>query len=396
MSSSFKTAPNVKNIFSMLRNIVRQSFDPLNPAKSCGQMAGDIYLLLGRVSFSNEGHIPFLRDVMAARMAEAKECFGPLTFFFKEASTHVYLLENEKNRNVNPMLTQANVLSSLFHFLIEAFHMFTKEEQEEFHEDGCLRLFEKKDDFYKFISFLNSTEFNGFSRNEFRLCNFDLSGANLGNADLGGADLKSADLSGANLSGANLSNADLSGANLAGADLREANLKHACPRGANLSRANLGEAKLSDTVLKYAHMEEAILSSANLAGADLSHTDLRAADLRGSDLTGANLTSAHLREADLSLANLIGAYLIEANLIGADLSGANLIDADMSRASLVGANLSDTNLDGANLDGANFMDGADMSKAREVSREQIGKAIVDISTKLPVFLKRRSKIVYCD
>lgn len=62
-----------------------------------------------------------------------------------------------------------------------------------------------------------------------------------------------------------------------------------------------------------------------LAGADLAGADLRGQDLRGADLRGAVLIGATLDGCDLAGASLLGADLRGASLAGADLSRARYV-----------------------------------------------------------------------
>ena len=136
----------VEAMFDLLRETT-ELFRPRRPEKSCDTMAKDIYFILGKASLSIEDHIPFLRDVIAARKEDAKELFEPLDAFFKLAQSHVYLLDYENRQSSDPSLTEANVLGNLFYFLTEIFNAFTEEEREDFYENGKLALFEEKDAF---------------------------------------------------------------------------------------------------------------------------------------------------------------------------------------------------------------------------------------------------------
>jgi uncharacterized protein YjbI with pentapeptide repeats len=237
---------------------------------------------------------------------------------------------------------------------------------------------------------------------------------------LGGVNLSQIDLSEANLRGADLCGVNLSGANLDKIDLNEANLREANLTGASLSRSNLSNARLGQ-----ANLENADIHSSNLRGADLSDAKMRRADLDHANLSDANLSDADLWLAKLSYATLTnvvarGAHISEANgenanLVGADLSNAylgkiNLTEADLSSADLSGAQLFDAILRGANftnaeLDGAELRgakldsfeeasgwyeywgDGADLSKARGLTKEQLEQTEWDWVTKFPDYLK---------
>lgn len=82
--------------------------------------------------------------------------------------------------------------------------------------------------------------------------------------------------------------------------------------------------------------------------------------------------------------NLSGATLPTFNLSGADLSGANFAGTNFRRG-----NFRDTILKGAILKGTDFR-GADLTGAQGLTREQIGEAIIDETTILPDYLRKRS------
>jgi uncharacterized protein YjbI with pentapeptide repeats len=78
-----------------------------------------------------------------------------------------------------------------------------------------------------------------------------------------------------------------------------------------------------------------------------------------------------------------------------DLSGTFIRRTDLSHANLERANLSDADCTNVNFQGANFKDaildgtilrGADLTGAVNLTREQIAKAIIDKSTRLPSYL----------
>ena len=168
---------------------------------------------------------------------------------------------------------------------------------------------------------------------------------------------------------------DLSGVRLSEAKLRDADLQKA-----DLQKADLQEALLQEAVLNDSNLQEAILYRANLQGAALYRI---------------NLQRAHLVDANLQGANLYGANLQGASLIDANLQGANLYGANLQKASLLGANLQEANLQDANLQDANLQEAffgatnlgaADLSSARNVTREQLETSLTDEATKLPASL----------
>jgi uncharacterized protein YjbI with pentapeptide repeats len=75
-----------------------------------------------------------------------------------------------------------------------------------------------------------------------------------------------------------------------------------------------------------------------------------------------------------------GAFLRRTDLSHASLRGANL-----SRADFTGAILQGADLDGAVMDGT-VLRGADLTDARNLTVEQLRKAIIDDTTRLPSYL----------
>jgi uncharacterized protein YjbI with pentapeptide repeats len=79
-----------------------------------------------------------------------------------------------------------------------------------------------------------------------------------------------------------------------------------------------------------------------------------------------DLSRTFIRRTDLSFASLVGA---------------NFTNADCSNAIFRGADFKNTILDGA------ILRGADLSGAKNLTREQIAKAIIDDRTILPDYLR---------
>jgi len=78
--------------------------------------------------------------------------------------------------------------------------------------------------------------------------------------------------------------------------------------------------------------------------------------------------------------NVAGAFLRRTDLSRTILERANLSRADFTGALFVGANFKDANLDGT------ILIGADLSEARNLTREQLRRAIIDKTTILPEYL----------
>lgn len=78
-----------------------------------------------------------------------------------------------------------------------------------------------------------------------------------------------------------------------------------------------------------------------------------------------------------------GAFVRRTNLSGASLRHANLSGADASGANFEGADFHKANLDGTILSGAN------LSGARNLTLEQLSKAVIDRHTLLPSYIDRR-------
>jgi uncharacterized protein YjbI with pentapeptide repeats len=185
-----------------------------------------------------------------------------------------------------------------------------------------------------------------------------------------------------------------------GAQLANRDLRWAEASSAFLMKANLNRANLSHTVLNNANLQHADLGGAYLIGADLRNADLTGAKLYAAHLDSAYLDSARLSSADLNRASLVRAELPFAHLDSAilefaDLIGANLTGADLTNAILFEAHLDSAKITDAILDSADFrdvtLDGADLrytdlSKVKNLTAEQVSKAITDSTTLLPDYL----------
>ena len=93
---------------------------------------------------------------------------------------------------------------------------------------------------------------------------------------------------------------------------------------------------------------------------------------------------AHLTPELLPPLDLRGAFLRKTSLRGALLRNANFAGADFKNASFVGSDF-----DGANLDGTNLV-GADLTDAKNLTIEQLHRAIIDETTKLPDYIDREA------
>jgi hypothetical protein len=149
------------------------------------------------------------------------------------------------------------------------------------------------------------------------------------------------------------------------------------------------------------------LSLVDVCGADLNGLNfdrawlwrarLQSTILTDTQLNGANLSWAQLQDAALTNARLQNAALIGAQLQKAVLMGAQLQHAELQDAKLQGAYLADADLDGAVLERAQLQ-GTDFiaypigklaQPARGLTPEQLVKATVDLTTRLPDDLRTR-------
>ena len=80
--------------------------------------------------------------------------------------------------------------------------------------------------------------------------------------------------------------------------------------------------------------------------------------------------------------DLHGAFIRKAELNRVDLEDANFAGADAKNASFRDSFFKNADLAGTNLEGADLR-GADLSEALNLTAEQIVKAVVDQTTKLP-------------
>lgn len=81
-----------------------------------------------------------------------------------------------------------------------------------------------------------------------------------------------------------------------------------------------------------------------------------------------------LRNVFLRRTDWTGADLTEANFSGSDFKNANFTDADFARA---------------NLDGT-ILVGADLTGARNLTVDQLSRALLDETTRLPAYIDRSS------
>ena len=95
--------------------------------------------------------------------------------------------------------------------------------------------------------------------------------------------------------------------------------------------------------------------------------------------------NAHFEEANLSNASMFNADIKSVNLVNADLSDANLIYADLENTDFHGANLSRTNFHKSHFK-STFLQGANLSGAKNITCAQIALAVIDRNTYLPDYI----------
>jgi len=189
----------------------------------------------------------------------------------------------------------------------------------------------------------------------------------IGGADLSGGIFNqtfftSTDLREANLSGAELVRAEFSNANLAGADLSGANMEKAAATRADFSGADL--------------------SNANLASAEFSRSNFTRANVTGAEFNASEMNRSDFTEADLTGANMAKAELARVILIDAVVSGVSFGYSNLSRANLTGTDLEDADLTGTYMF-LTRIDGADLSRTKGLTADQLEIACGSADTRLP-------------
>ncbi|QBK30699.1 pentapeptide repeat-containing protein [Roseitalea porphyridii] len=89
-----------------------------------------------------------------------------------------------------------------------------------------------------------------------------------------------------------------------------------------------------------------------------------------------------MRPDNLPPLDLSGAFLRRTSLSGAILKNANFAGADFQNARFVGSDF-----EGADLTGTNLV-GADLTGAKNLTADQLRRAIIDETTRLPTYIDR--------
>jgi uncharacterized protein YjbI with pentapeptide repeats len=92
--------------------------------------------------------------------------------------------------------------------------------------------------------------------------------------------------------------------------------------------------------------------------------------------------SKFARRAPIPTLDLHGAFVRRTDLSGTSLRDANLVGTDAANAVF-----RDADFDGARLDGA-ILKGADLTGAKNLTLEQLSRAIIDANTLLPSYIDR--------
>ena len=154
----------------------------------------------------------------------------------------------------------------------------------------------------------------------------------------------------------------------------------------NLINADLGELNFDGVFFQRANLSGAIFRGANL---DNGHLD--SAILISAKFERASMRNCVFLGADLKNANFSKSYLGGADLRNADLEGANFSEANLYSAKLNGSNFSKTNLERANLKEADLR-GVNLENAIGLTEYQIKSALIDSTTTLPPFGKKKLDI----
>jgi Pentapeptide repeats (8 copies) len=137
--------------------------------------------------------------------------------------------------------------------------------------------------------------------------------------------------------------------------------------------------------LRAVNLVEVEIQTANLSGANLTVANLKGADLSKAILIRSNLSGSILTCAYLNGANLSNAILSHADLRSAYLTDTNLSDTDLSQADLCQANFINTDFTNATLSHSRLF-GADLSRSKNLTQDQLMVAIINEYTKLPDYL----------
>jgi hypothetical protein len=163
----------------------------------------------------------------------------------------------------------------------------------------------------------------------------------------------------------------------------------------------IGRRKWADEEKEHQRID---LSNSFLVGANLHGANLQRAIFNSANLTLASLHGAKLRGAQLHLTRFIGAALFSTDLIETSLMGAKFNCAILNETKLIGAELLVTDFRKATLQTVDFtkavfadflvgatLTGVDLSTSIGLTWEQLSKAIIDETTKLPPELEERRK-----
>ncbi|MCG7926939.1 MAG: hypothetical protein JAY67_15575 [Candidatus Thiodiazotropha taylori] len=168
----------VEAIFNLLVDAA-SIFNIDKKSKTCDQMAQDIYFILGRKPLSSEDHVPFLKDLIVERKDESRHLFVALLHFFKKCKTHDYLIKHENNLNDNPLITEANVLSSLYYFLSNIFISLDGNEKTILRLGDKLPIFSNNDDLKCFQHLINAVDPSRCNKHDFNYLMLELTPAGL-------------------------------------------------------------------------------------------------------------------------------------------------------------------------------------------------------------------------
>lgn len=145
--------------------------------------------------------------------------------------------------------------------------------------------------------------------------------------------------------------------------------------------------KMRPHIVKNADVQKIVLLNVDLTAAKIESSDFRYSNLSKTDFSKASVLFSGFVSVNFKNVNFTGAKFLSSDLTGADFSDAKLIRANFAHSDFSGANLKNADLTDTNLSDA------DLKSIKNLTYEQLSKAIINKNTSLPAKFTSKKSIL---
>ncbi|MCF6293567.1 MAG: pentapeptide repeat-containing protein [Robiginitomaculum sp.] len=209
---------------------------------------------------------------------------------------------------------------------------------------------------------------------------------NLSKKDLSNARMNGVSFPRANFTGTDLSDSKMTGSNFNRAAFRRADLSDVKASGSNFSWADFSGATLDDIQANGCNFSRANFTGMKGRDAEFYSSNLSHSNLLGASLIDAEFETSNLSHTNFSGAKLRGVSFTRSNLAQTNMQAADLRETEFDHVDFRGAQFGNAILSNAVFDQV-FLSGADLSRVRGLTQNQLKNSCGNQNTKLPANIK---------